>query len=200
MRFQYIYQKWLSIFLLGLIISSTLFSNEDSARGYLTGEFPRSSRAIMSSDIPGYGFRHPFVAYKRGKHLRQEDSLVWTEERTVSQLEDNEEFLLVEASLKEDFLQMFPHAAEGWSQKVLTENGEIEAIHFAANIPVGFAYKTRRTIKIVNHWYELLATPRHLYHIGPWMNIGETYLELEVPLGLEYLFSIEKKYFEKTDN
>ena len=157
------------------------------------GELPGSSQAIMSSDIPGYGFRHPFVAYKRGKYLREEDSLVWTEERTVRQLEHNEEFLLVESSLKEEFLKIFPDAAEGWSQKVLTENGEIEAIHFATNIPVGFAYKTRRTIKIVNHWYELLATPRHLYHTGPWMNIGETYLELQVPFGLEYLFSIEKK-------
>ncbi len=193
MRFQYIYQKWLSIFLLGLIVSSKLFSSEDSTRGYLMEELPGSSQAIMSSDIPGYGFRHPFVAYKRGKYLRGEDSLVWTEERTVRQLEHNEEFLLVESSLKEEFLKIFPDAAEGWSQKVLTENGEIEAIHFATHIPVGFAYKTRRTIKIVNHWYELLATPRHLYHTGPWMNIGETYLELQVPLGLEYIFSIEKK-------
>ncbi len=198
MRLQQTNYRRLFTIILSLIFASKLISNENTKlKDYLTIESLGSNRAIMSSDIPGYGFRHPFVAYRRGKLLRTEDSLIWTEERTVSQFEHSEEFLLVEASLKEDFLQMFPDAAEGWSQKVLTENGEIEAIHFAAEIPVGFAYKTKRTLKIVNQWYELLATPRHLYHVGPWMKIGETYLELEVPAGLEYLFSIEKNNFIK---
>ena len=154
-------------------------------------------KAIMSSEIPGYGFRHPFVAYKRGKYLRSEEASIWTDDRTVHQVEDSEEFLLVDIALREDFLERFPNATEGWKQKVLTEDGEIEAVHFAANIPGGFVYKTRKTIKIINHWYELIATPRHLYHTGPWMNVGQTYLESEKPSGLEYIFSLEKKYFEE---
>ena len=81
-----------------------------------------------------------------------------TEERTVYQVEDSEEFFLWIA-LREEFLKRFPNATEGWRQKVLTENGEIEAVHFVANIPGGVVYKTRKTIKILNHWYELIATP-----------------------------------------
>ena len=198
MKYQFIIQKLVySSLLIYIFVNKALASDKAvHADNHLSIE-GRFKKAVMSSEIPGYGFRHPFVAYRRGKYLRKEEASVWTEERTVHQVEDSEEFLLLEVSLREDFLERFPDAVEGWTQKVLTEDGEIEAIHFAANIPGGFVYKTRKTIKIVNHWYELFATPRHLYHTGPWMNVGQTYLESLEPSGLEYIFSFEKKYFEK---
>ena len=190
-------QKLVFSFLFISIFVNKKIAIDNSVQTDNLGKLSEIKKAILSSEIPGYGFRHPFVAYKRGKYLKSEEASIWTEERTVHQVEDSEEFLLVDIALREEFLQRFPNATEGWQQKVLTEDGEVEAVHFVANIPGGFVYKTRKTIKIVNHWYELIATPRHLYHTGPWMNIGQTYLELEKPLGLEYVFSLEKKYFEE---
>lgn len=197
MKYSFIVQKLVFSFLFISIFLNRAIASDKSIHVSSLGSLGGFKKAIMSSEIPGYGFRHPFVAYRRGKHLRSEEASIRTEERTVHQVEDSEEFLLVDIALRDDFLERFPNATEGWIQKVLTEDGEIEAVHFAANIPGGFVYKTRKTIKIINHWYELIATPRHLYHTGPWMNIGETYLELEKPLGLEYIFSLEKKYFEE---
>ena len=190
-------QKLVFSFLFISIFVNKKIAIDNSVQTDNLGKLSEIKKAILSSEIPGYGFRHPFVAYKRGKYLKSEEASIWTEERTVHQVEDSEEFLLVDIALREEFLKRFPKATEGWRQKVLTENGEIEAVHFVANIPGGFVYKTRKTIKIVNHWYELIATPRHLYHTGPWMKIGQTYLELEKPSGLEYISSLENKYFEE---
>ena len=78
--------------------------NEFMADNHLSKE-GGFKKAVMSSEIPGYGFRHPFVAYRRGKYLRKEEATVWTEERTVHQVEDSEEFLLLEVSLRKIFLK-----------------------------------------------------------------------------------------------